>query len=119
MGSVFGTELPPVRIRAGLSTHIHIIKHINANLTYLLEEANQQMTDNYLAKRPIYRKLKNETNGRVSPDAVEEVVTFLEHKIEQIAEDAETAANHADRKTIKSEDIEFVLPNTEYKEEDN
>lgn len=77
------------------------------------------MTDNYLAKRPIYRKIKDETKGRVSPEAVEEVITFLEHKTEQIAEEAETAANHADRKTIQPQDIEFVLPNTEYKEEDN
>lgn len=75
--------------------------------------------NNYLQQRPLYRKLKDETDARISPEAAEKLREYLEHKASEIAEEAQTAANHADRKTIKAEDINFVLPNTEYIEDED
>ncbi|MFB6217165.1 MAG: histone family protein [Candidatus Aenigmatarchaeota archaeon] len=57
---------------------------------------------------PLKRIAKNAGADRVSEDAVEEIRDIVEDIGADLAKDAVTAATHANRVTVKKEDIELV-----------
>ncbi len=54
---------------------------------------------------PIKRVIKNAGAERVSDDAVEAMRDVLEEQAVELSKEAKQYANHADRKTVKKEDI--------------
>lgn len=64
-----------------------------------------RMTD--IPKAPVKRILKK-NNPRVSDDAVSEAVKVLERVTEDLGVEGGRLAEHADRKTLKREDVELA-----------
>jgi histone H3/H4 len=61
-----------------------------------------------LPNAPVERILRNAGAERVSKDAVEELRKALEELGEEISRDAIKMAEHAERNTVKKEDIEMA-----------
>lgn len=61
-----------------------------------------------LPNAPVERILRNAGAERVSKDAVEELRKALEDLGEEISRDAIKMAEHAERNTVKKEDIEMA-----------
>jgi len=57
---------------------------------------------------PIERVMRKAGADRVSADAVEEMKTIMLEIADKISMDAVIAARHADRVTVKDDDIKFV-----------
>jgi histone H3/H4 len=61
-----------------------------------------------LPNAPVERILRNAGAERVSKEAVEELKKSLEEVGEDISADAVNMADHADRNTVKKEDVELA-----------
>jgi len=61
-----------------------------------------------LPNAPVERILRNAGAERVSKDAVEELKKALEDLGNEISQDANQMAEHAERNTVKKEDIEMA-----------
>jgi histone H3/H4 len=61
-----------------------------------------------LPNAPVERILRNAGAERVSKDAVEELRNALENLGEEISRDAIKMADHANRNTVKKEDIDMA-----------
>ena len=61
-----------------------------------------------LPNAPVERILRNAGAERVSKDAVEELRNALEDLGEEISRDAIKMADHAERNTVKKEDIDMA-----------
>jgi histone H3/H4 len=61
-----------------------------------------------LPKAPIERIIRKAGAERVSKDAVEELKYALEDLGDEIAADAVNMADHAERNTVKKEDVEMA-----------
>jgi len=61
-----------------------------------------------LPNAPVERILRNAGAKRVSKDAVEELREALEELGEEISRDAIKMADHAERNTVKKEDIDMA-----------
>jgi len=61
-----------------------------------------------LPKAPIERIIRNAGADRVSEDAVEELRKAVEGAGEDIAQEAIRMADHANRNTVKKEDVEMA-----------
>ena len=61
-----------------------------------------------LPNAPVERILRNAGAERVSKDAVEELREALEDLGEEISRDAIKMADHANRNTVKKEDIDMA-----------
>lgn len=61
-----------------------------------------------LPNAPIERIIRKAGAERVSEDAVQELKSAVEEAGEEIAQDAIEMANHAERNTVKKEDIEMA-----------
>ena len=61
-----------------------------------------------LPNAPVERILRNAGAERVSKDAVEELRNALEEVGEEISRDSIQMADHAERNTVKKEDIEMA-----------
>ncbi|MCK5321876.1 MAG: histone family protein [Candidatus Aenigmarchaeota archaeon] len=57
---------------------------------------------------PFYRILKNAGAQRVSDDAAKELCETVETLAEELASEVVKVAKHANRKTIKPEDIDLI-----------
>ena len=64
-----------------------------------------------IPKAPVARIIKESGAERVSEDAKEELALYLEEVARDIAKKANGAAKSAKRKTVKGEDIKFVIKN--------
>ena len=62
-----------------------------------------------LPKAPITRIMKDAGADRISEDAKDALVAYLEEVARDVTIEANKAAALAKRKTIKAEDIEFVV----------
>lgn len=62
-----------------------------------------------LPKAPITRIMKDAGADRISEDAKDALVAYLEEVARDVTVKANKAAALAKRKTIKAEDIEFVV----------
>lgn len=60
---------------------------------------------------PLKRILKNAGATRISDEAVEELAKVLEQLGEDVGGEAVKYAKHANRKTVKANDIKFVINN--------
>lgn len=58
---------------------------------------------------PTRQKMKEITGKRVSQDAVKRMQTFLEDQLYALTEATNRYTEHADRKTVKLEDIEAAI----------
>ena len=58
-----------------------------------------------IPKAPVKRIIKEEGAERVSADAVDALVEFLEAEAEEVSEKAIVYAKYAKRKTVKGDDI--------------
>jgi len=65
--------------------------------------------DSPFARRAVHRVLSCDSNLRVSEGAVEKLQNHLEEVAEDVAEEASVAAKHADRKTVREEDLDLAL----------
>ncbi|MFB6114755.1 MAG: histone family protein [Candidatus Nanohalobium sp.] len=61
-----------------------------------------------LPNAPIERIIRNAGAERVSEDAVEELRRAVEEAGDEIASDAVDLADHANRNTVKKEDVEMA-----------
>ena len=61
-----------------------------------------------IPKAPIKRIIHEEGAERVSAEAVDALVEFLEAEAEEVSEKAVTYARYAKRKTVKAEDISLA-----------
>lgn len=61
-----------------------------------------------LPNAPIERIIRNAGAERVSEDAVEELKRAVEEAGDEIASDAVDLADHANRNTVKKEDVEMA-----------
>lgn len=61
-----------------------------------------------LPKAPIERIIRKAGANRVSEDAIEELKAAVEEAGEDIALEAIRMADHADRNTVKKEDVEMA-----------
>lgn len=61
-----------------------------------------------LPNAPIERIIRNAGAERVSEDAVEELKRAVEEAGDEIASDAADLADHANRNTVKKEDVEMA-----------
>jgi len=61
-----------------------------------------------LPNAPVERILRNAGAERVSKDAVEELRNALEDLGEEISRDAIKMADHAERNTVKAEDVDMA-----------
>ena len=61
-----------------------------------------------LPNAPVERILRNAGAERVSKDAVEELKNALEDLGNEISQDANQMADHAERNTVKKEDIDMA-----------
>ena len=61
-----------------------------------------------LPNAPIERIIRNAGAERVSEDAVEELRRAVQEAGDEIAQDAIDLANHANRNTVKKEDVEMA-----------
>ena len=61
-----------------------------------------------LPNAPVERIIRNAGAERVSKEAVEELKQAVEDLGEEIALDASELADHADRNTIKKQDVELA-----------
>lgn len=61
-----------------------------------------------LPKAPIERIIRKAGAERVSKDAVEELKYALEDLADEISADAVNMADHAERNTVKKEDVEMA-----------
>jgi histone H3/H4 len=61
-----------------------------------------------LPNAPIERIIRNAGAERVSEDAVEELRRAVQEAGDEIAQDAINLANHANRNTVKKEDVEMA-----------
>ncbi|MFB6158040.1 MAG: histone family protein [Candidatus Nanohalobium sp.] len=61
-----------------------------------------------LPNAPVERIIRNAGAERVSKDAVEELRKALEDLGEEISRDAIKMADHADRNTVKKEDVKLA-----------
>ena len=61
-----------------------------------------------IPKAPIKRIIQEEGAERVSAEAVDALVEFLESEAEAVSEKAVTYAKYAKRKTVKAEDISLA-----------
>lgn len=76
------------------------------------------MENNYIYRRSMRQLLKDDTNLRVSTQAAEMLQDYLQQTAKDISQDAMTAARHADKKTIRKEDMKIALPDTYNPEEE-
>lgn len=65
--------------------------------------------DTAFPNRAVEKLLREQTNMRVSKEAVQNLNEHLEDVAEDLADHAATAAQHADRKTIQGDDIELAV----------
>jgi histone H3/H4 len=61
-----------------------------------------------LPNAPIERIIRNAGAERVSEDAVEELRRAVQEAGDEIAQNAINLANHANRNTVKKEDVEMA-----------
>ena len=61
-----------------------------------------------LPNAPIERIIRNAGAERVSEDAVEELRRAVQEAGDEIAQDAINLVNHANRNTVKKEDVEMA-----------
>jgi histone H3/H4 len=61
-----------------------------------------------LPNAPIERIIRNAGSERVSEDAVKELRRAVEEAGDEIAQEAINLANHANRNTVKKEDVEMA-----------
>lgn len=61
-----------------------------------------------LPNAPIERIIRNAGAERVSEDAVEELRRAVQEAGDEIAQEAIDLANHANRNTVKKEDVEMA-----------
>ncbi|WP_082706356.1 histone family protein [Methanobrevibacter sp. YE315] len=66
-----------------------------------------------IPKAPVKRIIKEEGAERVSADAVDTLVEFLEDDAEAIAKKAIEYAKYAKRQTVKAEDIALAIGKSE------
>lgn len=66
-----------------------------------------------IPKAPVKRIIKQEGAERVSADAVDTLVEFLEDDAEAVAKKAIEYAKYANRKTVKAEDIDLATGKSE------
>lgn len=69
-----------------------------------------------IPKAPIKRIIQNEGAERVSADAVDALVEYLETYAEEIAERAIVYSRYAKRKTVKAEDIALAIDSSKSSE---
>jgi len=62
-----------------------------------------------LPNAPVERIIRNAGADRVSEDAVEELKDAVEDLAAELAADASEMADHAERNTVKKEDIEMAV----------
>jgi len=62
-----------------------------------------------LPNAPVERIIRNAGADRVSEDAVEELKGAIEDLAAELAEDASEMADHAERNTVKKEDVEMAV----------
>lgn len=74
-------------------------------MEFIITMANNSV----FSKRGVRRLIKNHTDKRVSEDAVLEAIEALEAYGQELTEVAHGYADHADRKTIKAEDVRKAL----------
>lgn len=61
-----------------------------------------------IPKSPVKRLMKRAGAERVADAAVEDMVLKVERLIDDVADDADAQARHADRKTVLVEDVELA-----------
>ena len=62
-----------------------------------------------IPKAPVKRIIQEAGAERVSSDAVDALVEFLEDYAEEVSKKAVTYAKYANRKTVKAEDIDLAV----------
>jgi DNA-binding protein len=65
--------------------------------------------DNTLPIAPVRKLLKEAGCKRISDEAVLTVVKVAENAISEIGQEASAIANHANRVTVRDDDILFVI----------
>jgi histone H3/H4 len=69
-----------------------------------------------IPKPPVKRMIQNAGAERVSAEAVDALVEYLEAYAEETAEKSVTYAKYAKRKTVKAEDISLAIDSTKTSE---
>lgn len=69
-----------------------------------------------IPKAPVKRIIQDAGAERVSADAVDALVEFLEDYAEDVSKKAVTYAKYAKRKTVKAEDIALAIDSTKTSE---
>jgi|Deesub1362B_J571_1020462.scaffolds.fasta_scaffold00004_357 histone H3/H4 len=62
-----------------------------------------------LPRAPVYRIMKRAGAERVSEEAVDAMIEYLEEVIEDLTLKAIKAAEKAGRKTVRRDDVEFIV----------
>ena len=65
-----------------------------------------------IPKAPVKRIIQEAGAERVSADAVDALVEYLEDYAEEVSKKAVTYARYANRKTVKAEDIDLAIGKT-------
>ena len=69
------------------------------------------MAKAFIRPGTVYEIIKQSTNARISEDAVKYLADYLTEMCIEIGQKAAELASHSKRKTIKKEDIVFVIKN--------